>query len=145
MSSLERHVTDSASYDEAWNQLDARGDMSADDIRRALSTTPYGETLPGVAVEPERTESRLHRPDRAMGAKALLSSAERRAISLAAHGPQHGEEEGVGYPDGKPHYARPVQDVLEVWNDPGQQATSKNGSAKLRAQMGWPPKENTHQ
>jgi hypothetical protein len=48
----------------------------------------------------------------------------------SGHGPQFGEEEGVGYPDGKPPYYQPYVPLSAQ-----QQETNRNGAAAVRAEL----------
>jgi hypothetical protein len=85
-------------YDAALDHLvDTRG-ISYDDARRELGKPPYElyDATKSVAV----ARSALK-----------VSSMQRRRRS--GHGPQRGEEEGVGYPGGKPHYMQPYAPLME--------------------------------
>ncbi len=66
-----------------------------------------------------------------------LSSANRSRIAKAAIGGQPGEEEGVGYPDGKPHYQQPFEghltDTQVATNNRGVTA-GKKALAESRAE-----------
>lgn len=139
MSSHERHITTQEDYDQAWDALDNRGGLSADDIRRELNMPQFEGDI-DTAKETQEPESKLHRPSRAMGTTAVMSSAERRAQSLAAHRPQHGEEMRVGLEDGVLPEERPVKVVIAIADDPERQRTYANGRAEVNAAMGWPDK-----
>lgn len=124
--SIERHITDQRSYDDALDHLVDTVPMSYDDARRKLDLPQFEE------------ETRLPRPHHAVGARATETTI---TFDRSSRGPR-GEEEGTGYPDGKPHYSRPVGDVFALWEDTEQLAVNQRGSADTRATMGWPPKND---
>jgi hypothetical protein len=90
--------TDADTYDEALDHLvDTRG-VSYDDARRELGPPPYEISVPAAA---------------AISGRALKTASVRRR-PRSGHGPQFGEEEGVGYPNGEPPYYQPYVPLSEA-------------------------------
>jgi len=85
-------------YDAALDHLvDTRG-ISYDDARRELGEPPY-EVY-------EIPEMHVTRP---MGGAASREVVERPKKRRSGRGPQYGEEEGIGYPNGRPPYYQPYE------------------------------------
>lgn len=84
---------DAAAYEAALDRLVDTRNISYDDARRELGEPPY--------------EVYEQYPASKMGAAAVRRVVEPRRRRRSGHGPQFGEEEGVGYPGGLPPYLQP--------------------------------------
>jgi hypothetical protein len=116
-----RPKSDVETYDTALDYIvDTRG-ISYDDARSELGEPPY---------ELYGTE-----PAAKIVGHALKRSSVRRRRS--GHGPQRGEEEGVGYPDGEPHYYQPHAPLTE-----DQAARNASWIRSIREELNRPHEDN---
>jgi hypothetical protein len=111
---VQRAAAEEKTYEKALDHLvDTKG-YSYDDARRELGEPPY-ETYEPVTARP-------------MGRAASRQVVRRRRRS--GHGPQYGEEEGVGYPDGKPPYYQPYEPLSDE-----QQEINRRGAEAAREHL----------
>jgi hypothetical protein len=103
-------------YEEALDRLVDTKNISYDDARRELGEPPYEVYELGSVGK--------------MGAIASRSVVRPRRRRRSGHGPQFGEEEGVGYPGGLPPYYQPYVPLSDE-----QKAVNLRGVAAAREEL----------